>query len=144
MTAVTRRALVIAAIAITAAACARSVDNNTHAAGIRQVTASVPGWVDKTALGKKLWAIEREFYGSREYLPAWVDGDATTPQWKDLIQQLKYAERHGLDPASYGVSAFEDATRFVKPEDLRAEVPHGPDVQTYVEAFGAFCQELTA
>ena len=29
-----------------------------------------------------------------------------------------------------GVSAFEDATRFVKPEDLRAEVLHGPDVQT--------------
>jgi murein L,D-transpeptidase YcbB/YkuD len=51
--------------------------------------------------------MEREFYGSRGYLPAWVDGDATTPQWKDLIQQLKYAERHGLDPASYGVNAFE-------------------------------------
>jgi G6PDH family F420-dependent oxidoreductase len=37
-----------------------------------------------------------------------------------------------------GVSAFEDATRFVKPEDLRAEVPHGPDVETYVEAARRF------
>jgi murein L,D-transpeptidase YcbB/YkuD len=31
----------------------------------------------------------------------------TTPQWKDLIQQLKYSERHGLDPASYHVAEFE-------------------------------------
>ena len=40
-------------------------------------------------------------------MPAWVDGVETTPQWKDLIQQLKYSESHGLDPASYGVAEFE-------------------------------------
>ena len=36
-----------------------------------------------------------------------MDGDRTTPQWKDLVQQLKYSERHGLDPASYSVREFE-------------------------------------
>jgi G6PDH family F420-dependent oxidoreductase len=36
-----------------------------------------------------------------------------------------------------GVGAFEDATRFVKPDDLR-DVPHGPDVETYVEAVRKF------
>ena len=36
------------------------------------------------------------------------------------------------------VSAFEDATRFVKPQDLRDEVPHGPDIETYVEAVKKF------
>ena len=35
-----------------------------------------------------------------------MDGDATTPQWKDLIQQLKYSEGHGLS-ADYGVEDFE-------------------------------------
>jgi G6PDH family F420-dependent oxidoreductase len=36
------------------------------------------------------------------------------------------------------VSSFEEATRFVKPDDLRDEVPHGPDVDTYVEAVKKF------
>jgi hypothetical protein len=39
-----------------------------------------------------------------------------------------------------GVSAFEDATKFVKPEDLRDEVPHGPDVKTYVDAVRKYVQ----
>ncbi len=39
--------------------------------------------------------------------PAWVAGGGTTPQMKDLIQQLHYSEKHGLAPASYGVAAFE-------------------------------------
>jgi G6PDH family F420-dependent oxidoreductase len=36
------------------------------------------------------------------------------------------------------VGAFEEATRFVRPEDLRDEVPHGPDAETYVEAVRKF------
>jgi G6PDH family F420-dependent oxidoreductase len=30
------------------------------------------------------------------------------------------------------VKAFEDATQFVKPEDLKASIPHGPSVEPYV------------
>jgi len=36
------------------------------------------------------------------------------------------------------VSGFEDATRFVKPDDLKDEIPHGPDVETYVKAVKKF------
>ena len=36
-----------------------------------------------------------------------MDGDGTTEHWKDLVQQLKYSERHGLDPADYGPEQFE-------------------------------------
>ena len=32
------------------------------------------------------------------------------------------------------VGAFEEATQFIKPEDLRENVPHGPDIETYVQA----------
>jgi len=37
-----------------------------------------------------------------------------------------------------GVAAFEEATQFVKPEDLRDSVPHGPDVDTHVQAVKKF------
>jgi murein L,D-transpeptidase YcbB/YkuD len=36
-----------------------------------------------------------------------VDGDGTTEQWKELISQLHYSGRHGLEPASYHVEEFE-------------------------------------
>jgi G6PDH family F420-dependent oxidoreductase len=36
------------------------------------------------------------------------------------------------------VAAFEEATQFIKPEDLRDSVPHGPDVDTYVKAVKKF------
>jgi murein L,D-transpeptidase YcbB/YkuD len=100
--------LLVATVAAMTAACSPTMDNTQHADGIKLIVGSTPSWVGRDPLAKKLWAIEREFYGSRDYLPAWVDGDATTPQWKDLIQQLKYAERHGLDPAAYSVNAFEE------------------------------------
>ncbi|MET0658198.1 MAG: TIGR03557 family F420-dependent LLM class oxidoreductase [Steroidobacteraceae bacterium] len=37
-----------------------------------------------------------------------------------------------------GVAAFEDATQFIKPEDLREAVPHGPDADAYVQAVKKF------
>ncbi|HYC01517.1 MAG TPA: TIGR03557 family F420-dependent LLM class oxidoreductase [Candidatus Limnocylindrales bacterium] len=37
-----------------------------------------------------------------------------------------------------GVAGFEAATRFVRPEDLAQEMPHGPDVDTYVDAIEKF------
>jgi murein L,D-transpeptidase YcbB/YkuD len=101
-----RRALLVV-VSVIASACAQTIDNTQHAAGIRAIVESTPRWVDRTPLGTRLWKMERAFYESRMYLPAWVDGDATTAQWKDLVQQLKYSERHGLEPASSGVDEFE-------------------------------------
>jgi len=87
--------------------CGAGVDNSQHAAALRELTSKAPSWVDQSPLGKRLWKVEQSFYEARQYLPAWVDGLGTTPQWKDLIQQLKYSEMHGLDPARYGVAEFE-------------------------------------
>ncbi len=87
-------------------ACHR-VDNAQHVDAVRKIVTSTPAWVDRNALGRRLWTIERAFYESRGSLPAWIDGDNTTPQLTDLLQQLHYAEQHGLDPARYGVADFE-------------------------------------
>jgi murein L,D-transpeptidase YcbB/YkuD len=100
-------AAVIVCVLAIAPGCARNVDNSEHADAIRKVVSSTPAWVDKSAIGRRLWKMEQAFYESREYVPAWVDGIETTNQWKDLVQQLKYSEAHGLDPDKYGVAEFE-------------------------------------
>ena len=64
--------------------------------------------MDDSALGKRLWKMEQAFYTTRQYMPAWVDGEGTTPQMKDLISQLRYSELHGLDPESYGVAELSE------------------------------------
>ena len=87
--------------------CGTRVDNDAHAAAIRELTSQTPDWVDRSPLGRRLWKVEQAFYASRQHLPAWVDGVGTTPQWKDLIQQFKYSAAHGLDPSRYGVEDFE-------------------------------------
>lgn len=37
-------------------------------------------------------------------------------------------------PELPGVKAFEGATQFVKPEDLKDSIPHGPDPQPYIQS----------
>jgi murein L,D-transpeptidase YcbB/YkuD len=96
-----------AAVLITASACEKKVDIAQHVDGIRALVTSTPAWVGRDALAQRVWKIERAFYEARGFTPAWIDGDGTTPQWKDLVQQLKYSERHGLDPAAYHVAEFE-------------------------------------
>jgi murein L,D-transpeptidase YcbB/YkuD len=98
--------MLIAAM-VAAAACAKTIDNSRHVEEIRTLTGTTPPWVGRDSLSKKLWQTERAFYKARGYMPAWVDGDRTTPQWKDLVQQLKYSELHGLQPAKYHAAEFE-------------------------------------
>ena len=100
--------LMVFTCALVASGCSERVDNSQHAAAIRELTSKPPSWVDPSPLGRRLWKAEQAFYESRQYLPAWVDGVETTPHWKDLIQQLKYSEAHGLDPARYHVAEFEE------------------------------------
>ncbi len=120
------RALVVSApviiLLLAAAACSkRSTTPSTSTASAPSSKTRRRGST-RAALGKRLWKIEQEFYASREYLPAWVDGDETTAQWKDLVQQLKYSERHGLDPASYGVAEFEQLREASQTQDARHAV----------------------
>jgi murein L,D-transpeptidase YcbB/YkuD len=92
-----------------APACHRTVDNAQNATAMRAAVSRTPAWVDKTRLGRRLWAIEQQFYQQRQYLPAWIDGNRDTPQRTDLVSQLHYSERHGHEPASYHVAQFEQA-----------------------------------
>ena len=99
-------ALLLCTVAL-GTACQSRVDNTEHKEALRAVVSSTPAWVDRGALGKRLWKVQQQFYEARGHLPAWIDGVETTPNWKDLVQQLKYAEAHGLDPDIYGVAEFE-------------------------------------
>jgi murein L,D-transpeptidase YcbB/YkuD len=101
-------AVAVVCFAAIVAGCGRRVDNAVHVAAIRSLTNGTPAWVDRSPLGRRLWKVEQTFYQSRNHVPAWVDGVETTPQWKDLIQQLKYSSAHGLDPARYHVAEFEE------------------------------------
>src|SRR2546430_14225471 len=98
----TLRALGLLMLVVVASAC-NTVDNSRHVDGIKAIVASTPRWVDGDRLGRRLWTIERAFYEKRQHRPAWVDGVGTTPQLKDLLQQLHYSEKHGLEPERYGV-----------------------------------------
>jgi murein L,D-transpeptidase YcbB/YkuD len=101
-------AALLAVLFVVSAAGCRRIDNAVHVDGLRAQLESTPPWVEPTALGRRLWAIEREFYQSRGHIPAWIDGDRTTPHVKDLVQQFKYSELHGLNPARYPVGIFEE------------------------------------
>jgi len=105
----TVRALAVAlCAAFVLSACEQKVHNSEHVGRLRALVGSTPPWVGSDPLAKRLWQVERTFYEKRGFTPAWVDGDRTTPQWKDLVQQLKYSERHGLEPAKYHGAEFEE------------------------------------
>ena len=96
-----------AALIVFAATACSHVDNRQHVDAVRALLSHTPTWVDRGALGQRLWKAERAFYEQRQFLPAWIDGDRPTPQMTDLIAQLHYSEKHGLEPARYHVDAFE-------------------------------------
>jgi murein L,D-transpeptidase YcbB/YkuD len=98
-------ASILAVVLVTG--CDRHVDNSRHVPAVRALVATTPRWVDRSALGTRLWAVERDFYMRRGFQPAWIDGNRPTPQMTDLLSQLKYSEVHGLDPTRYHVAEFE-------------------------------------
>lgn len=102
-----RTLAVVIAVLVSASACGRNADDPEQVQRMRALVGSTPEWVGRDPLARRLWRMEQAFYESRGFEPAWVDGDRTTPQWKDLVSQLKYSERHGLDPARYHVTEFE-------------------------------------
>jgi murein L,D-transpeptidase YcbB/YkuD len=97
---------VIALAALMTIGCSR-VDTRAHVPALRALLEERPRWVGTDAIAKRLWAIEREFYATRGFTPAWIDGDRPAPHLSALIEQLQQSDRHGLDPATYGTADVE-------------------------------------
>ena len=111
------------AVAVTATACHRGpqVDNSQHApaTAIQRIVSSTPAWVGRDRLAATLWKAERQFYESRNNLPAWVDGDNASPRLDALVDALAHAEDHGLDPARYGADRFQQIVAQAKQNENR-------------------------
>ena len=91
---------------------------------------SSPSWIDRDKLGTTLWKTEREFYQSRNNAPAWIDGDTASPRLEGLINALKHAEDHGLDPARYGASNFQKMVEAAAANKGRYELAKIPEIDT--------------
>src|SRR6185503_6844612 len=118
------------AVALTAVACHRGpqVDNSQHAPAIQRIVSSTPAWVGRDRLGATLWKAERQFYESRNNLPAWIDVDKASPRLGALLDALKHSEDHGLDPAGYGVDRFQQIVAQAEENKHRYEIERVPDI----------------
>lgn len=101
-------------------------------------------------MGTGLMAVEPK----RELVQAWESAGGKGARYGELALGYASSKEEGLKLAHKysrfgalgwnvlvelpGVAAFEEATRYIKPDDLRESVPHGPDVDTYVEAVKKF------
>jgi murein L,D-transpeptidase YcbB/YkuD len=100
--------VLLLAVLTATAACDR-ITNEQHAPGIRRALAGTPTWIDRSSLGRQLWGIERTFYESRTHMPVWIDRTRPTSQMDALVEELRGAATHGLDPARYGLEGIERA-----------------------------------
>lgn len=88
---------------------ARVLNNEQHAAAIAQIVSSSPSWVERDRIANTLWDSEQRFYESRQHAPAWIDGDRATARLGQLMDALRHADDHGIDPTRYGTSALQKA-----------------------------------
>jgi len=120
------------AVTLTAVACHRGpqVDNSQHAPAIQRIVSSTPAWVGRDRLGATLWKAERQFYESRNNLPAWIDNDKASPRVGALLDALTHSEDHGLDPARYGVDRFQQMVAQAEQNKNRYEIERVPEIET--------------
>jgi murein L,D-transpeptidase YcbB/YkuD len=116
-------------LAVLITGCAREqIDNSRHVAAIQKIVSSSPSWVEHDKLGAKLWDSEEAFYRSRGNLPAWIDGDRRTPELDALIEELRHAGDHGLDPARYGTGQFQKAIEAADANKGRFDLAGVPEI----------------
>jgi murein L,D-transpeptidase YcbB/YkuD len=130
-------ALFVRTVAVTFAltlglACHRTpqVDNSSQAPAIQKIVSSSPSWIERDKFGSTLWKTEHEFYQSRSNAPAWIDGDTASPRLEGLIDALKHAEDHGLDPARYGTTNFQKMVEAASANKGRYELAKIPEIDT--------------
>jgi len=120
------------AVVLTVVACHRGpqVDNSQQASAIQRIVASTPSWVGHDRLGATLWKAERQFYDSRENLPAWFDGDEASPRLGALLDALRHSEDQGMDPARYGLDRFQQIVTQAEENKHRYGIQRVPDIDT--------------
>jgi murein L,D-transpeptidase YcbB/YkuD len=84
-------------------------DREQFAPALKKALSATPKWLRRDKASARVWALEKKFYAERGYLPAWIDGDDPTPQLDALLESLRDADLHGLDPASYDYQALAAA-----------------------------------
>ena len=94
--------------AVMSTGCNRT-DSKQFAGALAKAASTTPRWVQRDPLGKRLWAIEKKFYEERGHVPAWIDGDDPKPQLDALLDAIREADLHGLEPSAYGYEALAAA-----------------------------------
>jgi murein L,D-transpeptidase YcbB/YkuD len=102
-----RTALLLVSLLVTASC--NSPGPEQYVPAMERAASRAPEWSGRGAHAKRLWAIEKTFYEDRGHRPAWIDGDGPTEQLDDLLEALRAAPAHGLDPEEYGYSELSAA-----------------------------------
>jgi L,D-transpeptidase YcbB len=68
---------------------------------------SRPAFVTPDKEGARLWKVTRAFYERRATKFAWIDEKHPTSRMDAFVRALSAADREGLDPEMYSLSAFE-------------------------------------
>jgi murein L,D-transpeptidase YcbB/YkuD len=117
------RHIVALSCIVLAASCSR-VEREQFAPEVQRLVQAPPQWVDRGSFGKRIWAIQKQFYEAREYAPAWIDGDRPTEQLDQLVDVIGEADAHGLDPQEYGIQQLRDARAAAEEAWIGARFAH--------------------
>jgi murein L,D-transpeptidase YcbB/YkuD len=109
-----KRAWIVLTAVVLASACGRVNVPDTDQPSEAQLALRAmlghtarPPFVTADAEGARLWKLTRAFYERREHKFAWIDEKHPTGHMDALISALKAADREGLDPEMYSLSALE-------------------------------------
>jgi murein L,D-transpeptidase YcbB/YkuD len=109
-----KRAWIIVTLAVFAAACGRVNVPDTDQPSEAQLRLRAmlgrtarPPFVTADSEGARLWKLTRAFYERRKHEFAWIDEKHPTGHMDALIRALNAADREGLDPEMYSLSALE-------------------------------------
>lgn len=91
----------------------RRADKKRMDAALRQTLQSSarPTFVTADDEGARLWKLTRQFYGRRQFAPAWIEEAKPRPQMDALIDAIKAAHQEGLDPELYNAALLDTRYR---------------------------------
>jgi murein L,D-transpeptidase YcbB/YkuD len=108
-----KRGAIVLTVSVLAAACAgvKVPDSERPSEAQMALRAVVghsarPAFVTADSEGTRLWKLTRTFYERRAYEFAWIDEKHPTGHMDALIRALQAADREGLDPEMYSLSAL--------------------------------------